>query len=156
MKTLSMKNVSIILVGTFLFSAAITSCSKSSSSDVTLPPIGGYGSSDSVASANLVAYWNFDGNQNEIKSSTASTSSSRVSYVSGVKGQALKFDSGYVFYNSIPALNGMSTFSVSAWIQTQNSQTPGYTSMIFQLTKPNSTLGNINLGVETGAKPGRK
>jgi concanavalin A-like lectin/glucanase superfamily protein len=153
MKTFSMKNVSLILAGTFLFSAAMTSCKKNSTPDVTLPPIGGYSTSDSVAAANLVGYWNFDGNQNEIKSGTAATSSDRVSYTSGIKGQALKCDSGYVFYNSIPALNGMTTFSVSAWIQTQNSQTPGFTSLIFQLTKPNSTFGNINFGVETGQRP---
>lgn len=153
MKTLSMKNVSLILAGTFLFSVAMTSCSKKSTPDVTLPPIGGYTSSDSVAAANLVAYWNFDGNQNEIKSGTASTSSDRVSYTTGVKGQALLCDSGYVFYNSIPALNGLTTFSVSAWVQTQNSQAPGFTSMVFQLSKPNSTFGNINLGVETGQRP---
>jgi hypothetical protein len=153
MKRLSMRKVSLILAGTFLFSVAMTSCSKSSTSDVTLPPIGGYSSSDSVAANNLVAYWNFDGNKNEIKSGTAATSSDRDSYTSGIKGQAIKLDSGYVFYNSIPALNSMTAFSVSAWIQTQNSQAPGYTSMVFQTTKPNSTFGNINLGVETGQRP---
>mgnify|MGYP001552234601 FL=1 len=152
MKTLSMKNVSLILAGTFLFSAVMTSCSKKSTPDVTLPPIGGYASSDSVAAANLVAYWNFDGNQNEIKSGTAATSSDRVSYTTGIKGQALLCDSGYVFYNSIPALNGMTTFSVSAWVQVRNnSDTTGnnFNSMVFQLSKPNSTFGNINLGMDT-------
>ena len=147
-----MKNVSLILAGTFLFSAVMTSCSKKSTPDVTLPPIGGYASSDSVAAANLVAYWNFDGNQNEIKSGTAATSSDRVSYTTGIKGQALLCDSGYVFYNSIPALNGMTTFSVSAWVQVRNnSDTTGnnFNSMVFQLSKPNSTFGNINLGMDT-------
>ena len=90
------------------FFIAFSSCKKNH--DVTLPPIGGYNSSDEVAATNLVAYWNFDGNQNEIKSGTAATSSDRVTYTSGVKGQAVKLDSGYLFYNSIPALNGMTTF----------------------------------------------
>lgn len=152
MKTLSMKNVSLVLAGTFLISIAMTSCKKKNS-DVVLPPIGGYANSDAVAATNLVAYWNFDGNQNEIKSGTAATSSDRVSYITGIKGQALLCDSGYVFYNSIPALDGMTAFSVSAWVQTQNSQAPGFTSLIFQLSKPNSTFGNINFGVETGQKP---
>ncbi len=156
MKTFSMKNVSLILAGTFLFSAAMTSCSKNSTPDVTLPPIGGYSTSDSVAAANLVAYWNFDGNQNEIKSGTAATSSARVSYTTGIKGQALLCDSGYVFYNSIPALNGMTAFSVSAWVQVRNNfDTLGnaFTSMVFQASKPSSTFGNINLGLETSWKP---
>jgi hypothetical protein len=161
MKKLSMKNVSMIVAGTFLFSAAITSCSKDTGApDIQLPPIGGYAASDSVASANLVAYWNFDGNQKEVKSGTAPTSSANATYTSGVEGQAVKLDSGYLFYNSIPALDGMSTFTVSAWVQVQNNgKNPGdtvdhsFTSMIFQLTKPNSTFGDINLGLETSWKP---
>lgn len=159
MKKNSIKNISLILAGTFLFSAAMTSCSKSDNTppDVQLPPIGGYAASDSVAAKNLVAYWNFDGNQNEVKSGTPATSQENVSYIpNGIKGQALKLDSGYVFYKSIPALDGMSTFSVSAWVQVRNNyDTLGnaFTSMIFQLSKPNSTFGNINLGLETNWKP---
>jgi hypothetical protein len=161
MKKLSLKNVSLILAGTFLFSVAMTSCSKDNGSpDVPLPPIGGYAASDSVAAANLVAYWNFDGNQKEVKSGTDATSSANATYTSGVKGQAVKLDSGYVFYNSIPALDNMTTFSVSAWVQVRNNGKEAtdtvdhsFTSMIFQLTKPNSTFGNINLGLETSWKP---
>lgn len=156
MKQLSIKKISLILAATFLFSALLTSCSKNNNKDVTLPDIGGYPSSDSVAASNLKAYWNFDGNQKEVKSGTDATSSARVSYTDGVKGQALNFDSGYVFYNSIPALDGMTSFTVSAWVKVQNNfDTLGhaFTSMIFQLSKPNSTFGNINLGLETGWKP---
>lgn len=161
MKKLSLKNVSLILAGAFLFSAALTSCSKDDTSpDVPLPPIGGYAASDSVAAANLVAYWNFDGNQKEVKSGTDATSSANATYTSGIKGQAVKLDSGYVFYNSIPALDGMTTFSVSAWVQVRNNGKEAadtvdhsFTSMIFQTTKPNSTFGNINLGLETSWKP---
>jgi len=155
MKRISIKNISLILAGTFLFSAVLTSCSKNSTKtpDIQLPPIGGYAASDSVASANLVAYWNFDGNQTEIKSNTPATSSARTSYIAnGVKGQALMCDSGYVFYKTLPALDGMTTFSVSAWVQARNnSDTTGnnYNSMVFQLSKPNSTFGNINLGLDT-------
>ena len=163
MKKLSVKNIVIIFAGTFLFSAFITSCSKDNSTpDVTLPDIGGYPSSDSVASSNLVAYWNFDGNQKEIISGTDATSSANVSYTDGVEGQALKFDSGYVFYNSIPALDGMTSFTVSAWVQVRNNgreagdtTTPdnSFTSMIFQASKPTDAFGNINLGLETSQRP---
>jgi len=156
MKKLSIKNISLILAGIFLFSAALTSCKKSSTPDVPLPNIGGYPSSDSVASSNLVAYWNFDGNQNEIKSGTAATSSANATYTPGIEGQAIKLDSGYVFYNSIPSLNGMTSFTVSAWVQVRNNyDTLGnaFTSMIFQLSKPTSTFGDINLGLETSWKP---
>lgn len=156
MKKFSVKNISLVVAGALLFSVAITSCKKSSTPDVILPDIGGYSSSDSVASSNLVAYWNFDGNKKEIKSGTDASSSARDTYTDGVKGQAINLDSGYVFYNSIPALNGMTAFSVSAWVRVRNNfDTLGnaFTSMIFQLSKPNSTFGNINLGLETGWKP---
>jgi len=131
---------------------AATGCDKDDD-DVVLPPIGGYNNSNEVAAANLKAYWELDCNQNENKSGTPATSSDRVTYTPGIKGQAVKLDSGFLFYNSVPALDGMTTFSVSSWVQTQNSQAPGFTSMVFQLTKPNSTFGNINLGVETGGRP---
>jgi hypothetical protein len=152
MKRLSMRKVSLILAGTFLFSVAMTSCSKDDTPDVQLPDIGGYSSSDSVAATNLVAYWNFDGNKKEIKSGTDATSSERDTYTTGIKGQAIKLDSGYVFYNSIPAVNAMTTFTVSAWVQVRNNfDTLGnnFNSMVFQLSKPNSSFGNINLGLIT-------
>jgi Concanavalin A-like lectin/glucanases superfamily len=136
-----------------LFIIGFASCKKNK--DVVLPTIGGYANSDAVAATNLVAYWNFDGTQNEIKSGTAVTSTDRVSYTPGIKGQAVKLDSGYLFYNSIPALNGLTTFSVSAWILVQNNGGPAnsFTSMIFQTSKPTSTFGNINLGLETSWNP---
>lgn len=139
----------------FIASAVIFSLNscKDKNDDVKLPPIGGYNNSDEVASANRVAYWNFDGNQMETKSGTAPTLTDKVTYTSGVKGQAVKLDSGFLFYKSIPALDGMTAWSVSCWVQAQNSQNPGYTSMLFQLTKPGSTFGNINLGMETGWRP---
>ncbi|MEO9210759.1 MAG: hypothetical protein ABI208_06650, partial [Ginsengibacter sp.] len=153
MKRNSLNLSATLLVVASVFTFALASCTKSG--DVQLPPIGGYNNSDEVASANLMAYWNFDGNQNEIKSGTAATSSSRVSYVPGVKGQAIKLDSGFVFYNSIPAINAMTTFSVSAWVQTRNngSTNQNFTSMVFQASKPGSTFGNLNLGLETSWKP---
>jgi Concanavalin A-like lectin/glucanases superfamily len=154
MKKIAIKNVSLLLKGAFILSIAFVSCKKNS--DVPLPLIGGYSTSDSVAASSLVAYWNFDGNQNEIKSGTAVTSTSRVTYTTGIKGQAVKLDSGFLFYNSIPALNGITTFSVSAWVQVRNNfDTLGhaFTSMIFQTSKPGSTFGNVNLGLETSWKP---
>lgn len=152
MKRNSLNLWATLMVVALFFSFAMSGCKKDDD-DVKLEPIDGYNNSNEVANANLMAYWDFDGNQNETKSGTAATSSDRVSYVPGIKGQAVKFDSGYIFYNSIPALNGMTAWSVSCWVQTQNSQEPGYTSMLFQLTKPGSTFGNINLGVETGGRP---
>jgi hypothetical protein len=155
MKKMFFTNAFKLMMSALLLAFVITSCKKKTP-DVVLPQIGGYNNSDEVGAANLVAYWNFDGNQNEIKSGTAATSSARATYTSGVKGQAVKLDSGYLFYNAIPALNSMTSFSVSAWVQVRNNfDTLGnaFTSMIFQTSKPSSTFGNINLGLETSWKP---
>src|ERR1035437_36611 len=153
MKKMFFTNAFKLMMSALLLTFVITSCKKKA--DVGLPQIGGYNNSDEVGAANLVAYWNFDGNQNEIKSGTAATSSAGATYTSGVKGQAVKLDSGYVFYNAIPALNSMTTFSVSAWVMVRNNGGPAnsFTSMIFQTSKPGSTFGNINLGLETSWKP---
>lgn len=143
-----------LMVVAVIFSFAMSGCKKDDD-DEKLEPIGGYNNSNEVAKDNLKAYWDFEGNSNEMKSGAAATSSDRVSYVPGVKGQAIKLDSGYVFFKSVPAINGMTTFSVSAWIQTRNNgeTDQNFTSMIFQASKPNATFGNINLGLETNWKP---
>ncbi|MBK5269836.1 MAG: hypothetical protein JJE22_02360 [Bacteroidia bacterium] len=153
MKTKTKINVAFAAL--FLIGLGFASCKKNKDKDVALPTIGGYNNSDEVASTNLVAYWNFDGTQNEIKSGTTATSSARVTYTTGIKGQGVLLDSGFLFYNSIPALTGMTTFSVSAWVLVRNNGAPAnsFTSMIFQTSKPNSTFGNINLGLETSWKP---
>ena len=143
-----------MLMAAAVLTIGFVSCDKKKD-DVKLEPIGGYNNSDEVAATNLVAYWNFDGNKKEIKSGMDATSSARDTYTAGVKGQAVKLDSGYVFYKSVPALNTLKAFSVSAWVQTRNNgeTDENFTSMVFQSSKPSSTFGNINLGLETNWKP---
>jgi len=156
MKKLSMKNVSLILAGTLLFSLAITSCSKSKS-DVNLPPIGGYSSSDSVAAANLKAHWTFNGSLNESTSSTAATTSLRSSFVTGIKGQAVKLDSGYILYPTIPNLSvaNLGSITVSTWINTDNQGTGSRPTGVFALTlspalQTDWNIGPVNMYLENG------
>lgn len=149
----------ILLAGLAGYIVAISSCSKGSGSKT--PPVDsfmikyGFDSANQIEPASLVAHWPFNGNGNEVITGTAPTLSSGVSYVQGILGQAVSLDSGYLFYNKdIPALDNMKTFTVMAWVQIQNNGGPnGYTSMLFQLTKPQNIFGNINLGFETGWKP---
>ena len=160
MKKHFMTHSARILIAAAGLTFGLISCDNKNK-DVTLPPISGYNNSDEVAATNLVAYWNFDNNKTEVKSGVDATSSARDSYTAGVKGQSIKLDSGYVFYNSIPALDTLKTFSVSAWVQTNNNgrtnpddeTSPNFTSMVFQTSKPNSTFGNINLGLNTESRP---
>ena len=116
--------------------------------------IQGFDSSGEVASKNLVAYWSFDGTQNELISGIGPTSSSNVSYISnGVRGQALALDSGFLYYaTQIPALGAsLHSFTILEWVQIQNNgKTP---TQIFQLARPGNVTGNINFIVQTDAYP---
>lgn len=72
---------------------------------------------------------------NERISSTAPSNSLRTSYVTGIKGHAVKLDSGYILYPTIAALNSnIGSFSVSTWIYTQNQGTGSRPTGVFALT----------------------
>ena len=121
-----------LIAGALIFS--INSC-KDKKDDVKLEPIGGYDNSNQVAAASLKAHWTFDGNSKETISGTAPTTSLRATYVAGIKGQAVKLDSGYILYPTIAALNsGIGSFSVSTWIFTQNQGTGSRPTGVFALT----------------------
>lgn len=139
----------------FLGSALFTSCGKNEE-DTTLPPIGGFNNSNEVATANLVAHWPFDGNNNERITNTAPSSAINASFTTGASGQrqALSLASGYLVYPSIAALGSASSlpsFTVSAWVNVKNTKGAGDNpSMIFSLTRPKEWAGSINLMAETG------
>ena len=86
-----MKNVKmrfpLVISGTLAL-AMLFSVSCSDDEDPPLPPIGGYNNSDEVASANSVAKWSFDGTNNEVKSSTAPTTTVVIAKI-GVPTQVL-------------------------------------------------------------------
>src|SRR5665647_3252787 len=134
MKKMFFTNAFKLMMSALLLAFVITSCKKKTP-DVVLPPIGGYNNSNEVAAANLKAHWTFDGTANESISSTAPTTSLRSSFVTGVKGQAVKLDSGYILYPTIAALNSnIGSFSVSTWIFTQNQGTGSRPTGVFALT----------------------
>jgi hypothetical protein len=129
-----------------------TSCS--SDDDNSLPPIGGYNSADEVAATSLKAYWPLDGNGKETVSNTSPSSTVATTYVDGIKGQAASFNSGYMAYPAITALNTTSgSASISAWVKVSNNKAnPAATSTsspIFSLTRTGEAFGNLNLLAET-------
>ena len=156
MKKIAMKNVFFLSIGAFLLSVTNTSCKKSNS-DVVLPPIGGYNTSNDVAAANLKAHWAFDGNANESISSTAPSTSLKSTFVPGVKGQAVKLDSGYILYPTIAALNtvNLGSVTVSTWINTDNQGDGTRPTGVFALTlgtaaQTDWNSGPINMYLENG------
>lgn len=116
--------------------------------------IEGFDSSDQVASSNLIAYWNFDGNQNEIKSGTAPTTASNATFIDkGVRGKAINLNSGYLYYaKQLPQFGAdLKSFTVLEWVQIENNgSTP---TLAFTLARPGQFWGNINLLLETGQHP---
>jgi hypothetical protein len=157
------KNFNNLKVTAALVMAAglmITSCTKADYGDDFTkgdpPPVpGGFTNSSQVAATNLLAYWNFDGDRKEIKSSTAPTVEVNTSFVSGIKGQALNFNAGYALYPTIAALstaNAISSVTVSMWVKFKNNGTQA--SEFFALTRTPATqtdwLTVLNVAAETG------
>nr|WP_294773789.1 LamG-like jellyroll fold domain-containing protein [uncultured Flavobacterium sp.] len=132
--------------------AFVASCSSDDSS--SLPPIGGYNSADEVAASSLKAYWPLNGNGKESISNTSPSNTVNTSYVSGIKGQGADFNTGFMAYPAITALNTTSgSASISAWIKVSNTKLvaggPSNISPIFSLTRTGETFGNLNLLGET-------
>ncbi len=95
---------------------AIGSCSKSSSGGGgTTPPPPVVETSDSVEPNNLVAYWPFEGNTNDVKGNLSGTPVG-VTYGTGVIGQAYQGAAG-AYATAIPgtALTGLTSYSLSVW-----------------------------------------
>lgn len=152
-----MKKTKMILILAVVLTTIITSCKKKDDAvDVPLPTIGGYNNSNEVGAANLKAHWTFDGSLNERISTTAATTSLRTTFLAGIKGQAVKLDSGYILYPTIAALNGdIASFTTSTWILTQNQGDGSRPTGVFALTlgaaKQNDwNDGPILLSLENG------
>jgi len=114
-----------------LFSA----CSKKSGTSIAPPePLGGYVSSDSVAPANLVAYWSFDGNVNDAKGSTNATPVG-VTYTTGIRGQAYQGGTGvYATLTPSAAFSNLQSYTFSVWYKLPSQQPAGDPGGIFFLS----------------------
>jgi hypothetical protein len=150
-----MKTNKFLLYALFtgLLSIPFVSCGDDDDEE-PLPPIGGYNSADEVAAADLLAYWPLDGNGTESKSKTNPTSTVATTFVTGAKGQAAKFDTGYMAYPAIAALNSTSgSASISCWAKLSNTKlvADGVSNIspIFSLTRTGEVFGNLNLFGET-------
>jgi hypothetical protein len=134
-----------------VFSGLIfTSCKKSDSGGNTTNP----NDPSNVATKNLVAYFPFDGNGNEkITGLTPTTTTSKVKFVTGQKGQAYQGDTlAYMLYTlpSSSKLMNMHAFTVSLWLKSPkipNAVPPVPT--FFQLNGTSDPVwGNFSFGQE--------
>ena len=117
--------------------------------------IDGFNSTDEIYPNNLVAYWSFDGTNNEIKTGTAPTTTAGASFIAGgVKGQALSLNSGFLYYAT--QLNALKTdafksFTVSTWVQILNNGSKR--TMLLQLARPGMLNGNLDFNLNTNNNP---
>lgn len=152
------KQISAWVLAGAVMITVFTSCSKSDDT-ATLPSIGGYNSSNDVASSNLLAHWTFDGTNSEDISKTAPSNNSNATFTTGQKGQALQLNAGYLLYPTITKLSSASAIpsvTVSAWINTANN---GKTAAsVFALTQALTAQtdwnkGPINMYIDANAHP---
>jgi Concanavalin A-like lectin/glucanases superfamily len=145
----------------FLFiSLLVSGCTKVEKDDDfekgAPPPVpGGYVNSSEVATASLLAYWNFDGNKNETKSSTPPGVDSNSSFTAGIKGQALHLSSGFLLYPTISALssaNAIASCTVSMWVKFANngSQASEFFALSQGPAAQTDWLTILNVAAETG------
>lgn len=156
---MQLKNINII-AAVLIGSTLLYSCTKPELDDSfpagDVPPIaGGFTSSDQIAPSNLLAYWSFDGNNNEVKSGTAPLKAVNNTAITGVKGQGLQLNTGYIVYPTIPALsstNAIASCSVSLWIKIANngSTFSEFFTLARDTTVESDWLSVLNVGVETG------
>lgn len=123
----------------------VTSCNKSN--DPAPPdPIGGFNNSDEVGAASLKAHWTFEGSPNEGISATAPTTNTGSAYGTGIKGQALVLNNGYMLFPTIAALNvaNIGSMTISCWVKTDNN---GATATnVFGLTQDAAVQTDWNTG----------
>lgn len=121
--------------------------------DDDLPAIDGYNSSDEVASSSLVAKWSFDGNLTETKSSKNASAAVGNSFSTGIKGQAVTLNNGYLKYPVSFAGSAFPSWTISTWVNMSN--TGNSFTQILGLSETTSPdiWGNINLNCETGWFP---
>lgn len=141
----------MIVGGTILFS-----CTKADQDDTfpagDVPPTaGGFTASSQIAKANLVAFWNFNGNVTDSVSSTAGANAG-MTFSAGLKGQALTGnpDATKKAYATAPAsaaVKAMTQYTVSCWVNT--AQNTGATGVV-SLGDTQNFWGNINIFFENG------
>jgi Concanavalin A-like lectin/glucanases superfamily len=120
MKKVKSKFSLLVIAGITIAALTVGSCSKSSSGGGTTPPplIGGYVSSDSVATDALIAYWPFDGDANDHKGGLTATVSGTITYPStGVRGMSYQGAVG-AYATLVPPASfptSLTSYTISFW-----------------------------------------
>ncbi len=141
--------VTAVVAGAML----VASCKKDETA--TLPAIGGYNSSNDIATSNLLAHWPFNGSNNERITGTAALSAVNASFATGAsgQGQALSLANGFVAYPALASLTtgSLPSFTVSMWVNVKNNKGgTGVPTSFITLARANEWAGSVNVLAETG------
>ena len=146
-----MKKITYKLVAVSALVLGLSACQKKFDPSTYAPPlsIGGYTSSKEIATANLVAYYGFNGNAVDSVSNTTGTATG-IGYTAGIKGQALQgATNGYIVATPPTTVTGLTSFTVTEWFKTP----PPSTGIIglFSLANTTNFWGNIEFFIENGS-----
>ena len=120
MKKVKSKFSLLVIAGITIAAMSVVSCSKSSGGGGTPPPtpIGGYVSSDSVATDALIAYWPFDGDANDHKGGLTATVAGTITYpATGVRGMSYQGAVG-AYATLVPPASfptSLTSYTISFW-----------------------------------------
>ena len=132
----------------FVFvSSLFTLCTKPNTNDDVIkgdpPPVpGGFVNSSEVGAANLVGYWDFNGNLKD-NVSGANAVGTNISYATGIKGQAMQGAiNGYALATPSAAIKNMGTYTVSWWTKSASNK-DGVVGMV-NFSDAQNFWGNLN------------
>ncbi len=135
------------------FTIGMTSCLKEFDPDSYAPKksFGGFESSADIESDALVAYWAFDDNLVDSAGGLQADNNGTTFDASGVKGAALKIDTGqYILFNDpgtdIPNLEA---YTISFWVKAPQNTSYGYG--VFSLANNSDFWGNLDLYLDNGS-----
>jgi hypothetical protein len=146
-----MKKLNIRIMGAVLICTALTSCQKKFDASSYAPPlsINGFTNSNDVAKGSLAAYWNFNGTLTDSISKTVGTGTGS-SFTGGVKGSSLQITgSSYVITNTPPALQNLTSFTMTTWVYLPQNTT-GIATLV-DIVNPTSFWGNLDVFFENGS-----
>ena len=129
-----------------------TGCTKADYNDTVVkgdpPPVaGGFTNSNQIATSDLVAYWNFNGNLTDSVSGATATNAG-TTFTKGIKGQAYQgSNTSYATFNPSAAIQNLHSFTVAFWI---NSPVNTGAIGIFSLTNTNDFWGSLDVYQDNG------
>ncbi len=148
-----MKKLNILMIAAITGCIGLSSCQKKYDPSSYAPPlsINGFTNSNDVSKGNLIAYWSFNGKLTDSISNTAGVGTG-TSFTAGIKGSSLlATGSSYVVSNVPPALQNLSSFTLTSWVYMPQNTT-GIAGIV-DIANPNSFWGNFDLFFENGSTP---